>query len=448
MRRISLSPLAIAAAALALTGIAMRINNAFRYPPNMGFDAKFNWLYVEQLMSSWVLPAPDEAWATAHPPLFYYLSAALCRVLGQLDMPTGFVAVRLLSSAVGLATVVFTVLLVRRVDPGNSRRALLAGGLLLFLPVHIYMSAMLNEEILASSLTSIAVIGVAFAFLSTRPPRYELRRALAVGLAAGLALLTKLSGALIVVAAAGAYGIRSWRQGDLRQASSRIAAVLAISMLVGGWYYMRNWIQYGYLYPQQLSTHEIMFSMPPGERNLGDYLRVPLATWTDPQLLAPDLLKSVWGSTYVTVWFDGHRFFLPKSGADVRWAGMGILLLALLPTAAFAIGLGRGIRRAVRYPEALDTPLVLLTALTLAGYVLFTWRNPWFAAVKGSYLLGLSVPFAFYASEVLADWTRGSSVRSRLVWGLLGLLVFAVSATFTYGPVIAKYAEYPGLEWR
>ncbi len=48
----------------------------------------------------------------------------------------------------------------------------------------------------------------------------------------------------------------------------------------------------------------------------------------------------------------------------------------------------------------------MLVALTLAGYVVFTWNNPWFATVKASYLLGISIPFAYFASDVLADWTR------------------------------------------
>ena len=448
MKRIRPAPLAIAGGVLAAVSIALRVNNAFRYPSNMGFDAKFNWLYIQQLMDSWALPAPDAGWATAHPPLFYYMGAALGRALGHPGMDSMFVAIRLLSTAIGLAAVALTVLLVRRVDPDNPRRALLAGALLLFLPVHIYMSAMLNEEILAASLTSLAVIGVCFAFLRPGGPRQELLRALGIGLAAGLALLTKLSGALVVLAAVGAYAVRGWRRRESLPAASHIAVILGITALVGGWYYARNQIQYGYLYPQDLSTHEVMFTMPPGERGIADYLRVPLATWTDPQLLAPGLLTSVWGSTYVTIWFDGHRFFLPKSGAAVRWTGTGILLLALLPTMAFVIGLVRGVRRAVRSAGTPDTPLVLLAGLTLAGYVLFTWRNPWFAAVKGSYLLGLSVPFSFYASEVLADWTRGRSVRSRLVWATLGLLALAVAASFTYGPVFAKSGEFPGLEWR
>ena len=35
-------------------------------------------------------------------------------------------------------------------------------------------------------------------------------------------------------------------------------------------------------------------------------------------LLNADLLHSVWGSTFATVWFDGHRYFLPVESAAVR----------------------------------------------------------------------------------------------------------------------------------
>jgi len=445
--RLRSNPFVVAGIALAVFGCAIRISNAFRYPTGLGFDAKFNWEYIEQLLGSWTLPAPDAAWATGHPPLFYYLGAALGRALGHPGMENTVLAIRLLSTGFGLAAVALAVGLVRRVDPRNPRRAFVAGGLLLFLPVHIYMSAMLSEEILAASLTSVAVIGTALA--ATRPGtiRGELTRASGIGLAAGLALLTKLSGALAVVAVAGTYALDGWRRREPLRALGRIGVALGVAALVGGWYYARNRVEYGYFYPQNLSTHQVMFSMPPGERNIGDYLRVPLATWTDPQLLAPGLVRSVWGSTYVTVWFDGHRFFLPKESAAVRRTGTAILLLALLPTTAFVIGLGRGLRRALRSAGTPDTPLLLLTGLTLGGYILFTWRNPWFASVKGSYLLGLSVPFSFYASEVLAGWTGGHGVRPRLVWATMGLLALASAVTFTYGPVFAKL-EFPGLEWR
>jgi len=52
--------------------------------------------------------------------------------------------------------------------------------------------------------------------------------------------------------------------------------------------------------------------MPPGERSVGDYLRLPWATFLDPQVMNDDLLRSVWGTTYASIWFDSHRHFLPR----------------------------------------------------------------------------------------------------------------------------------------
>ena len=110
-----------------------------------------------------------------------------------------------------------------------------------------------------------------------------------------------------------------------------------------------------------------MLELPPGERGLGDYLRLPLAIFRDPQLLNPDLLRSVWGSTFVTVWFDGHRYFLPRQSRAVAGSPASPCCSRCSrrrpsPRAspAAAPGCGR--------PGAADLPLLLLTALTLAGY--------------------------------------------------------------------------------
>jgi hypothetical protein len=187
-----------------------------------------------------------------------------------------------------------------------------------------------------------------------------------------------------------------------------------------------------------------MLELPPGERGLRDYLRVPLATWRDPQLLNPDLLRSVWGSTYVSVWFDGHRYFLPKTSDGVSRLGTLTLVLALLPTVAFAVGLARGGRRWLRGTGAIDLPLLLLTAATLASYVWFTWRNPFFSVVKGSSLLGLSLPYAYYTSETLADWLRGRHGRWLAAW--LCALAVCVVLSCTFGLVFTK-SEVSGLPW-
>ena len=239
-------------ALVVLVGVLIRINNAVRYPPRWGLDAMFNERYVASLLSNWALPAPDADWSTAHPPLFYYLSAALSRALGITDSLGAIVPTRLLSAAAGLGMVALAYWLVRRVDPGNLRRAFLAAALLLFLPVHIYMSAMLSEEILAASFTSLAVT---LACVSLGDPGITKRTwptDVAIGLAAGLSLMTKLSGLLGIAAILAAFALCALRERRLAELVPRAAVIGTVALVVGGWYYAHNLVTYGYIYPQDL----------------------------------------------------------------------------------------------------------------------------------------------------------------------------------------------------
>ena len=424
-----------------VVAVAIRVNNALRYPPDWGYDASFNWRYIYRMSQDWAIPHPSAGWSTSDPPLFFTISAVLMAASGF-----NLVLVPLLNTLAGLAIVALAVALVRGESPEDSERALLAGGLLLYLPAHVYMSAMVSEEMLTALFTSVAVFVLARRRRAC-DDRAALRSAGFAGLAAGLAVLSKLTGAVAALVAVATYALDGMRGTALRAVSLRIAVVVLVAGIVGGWFYVRNQRIYGTLQPFGLPAHEVMFQMPPGERELLDYVRLPLATWTDPQLLAPELLRSVWGSTYATVWFDGHRYFLPRDSAAVTRLGSITLALALLPTAAFAIGMIGGIRRALADPRSADTPLLLLVAATLTGFAIYTWRNPWFAVIKGTTLLGLALPFAYYASDVLHRWTRRPGVVAALVWlGLAGLAICVVlSGTFN---LAFEKTEVSGLEWR
>jgi len=428
---------------LALAAVAIRLHNALRYPPDWGFDATFNWRYIYRLSQDWSLPPLEAGWSTSDPPLFYFVSAVALRALSALGARDAAVfVIPLLSALAGLAIVALAFSLTRRAAPADSLRSALAGLLLLYLPAHIQLSAMVNEGMLLALLTSVAVYTLALR--DQRPARHPLAQPAAVGLASGLALLTKLSGALAILTGVATYAADGWRSGARARAGLRIAVLLAVSLAVGGWFHARVQAATGSLQPFALGPHAGMLSLPPGERGLADFLRVPLATFRDPQLLNPDLLRSVWGSTFVTVWFDGHRYFLPRESAAVTRLGTLTLALALLPTAAFCLGIARGARRCSRGGGALDLPLLLLCAGTLASYAWFTWRNPFFSVVKGTSLLGLCLPYAFYASETLAGWLRGRFARP--VAGLLLALAVCVALSGTFDLVFTK-TEVSGLPW-
>ena len=155
-------------------------------------------------------------------------------------------------SGFGLLAAVVAVALVLRVDPGNLRRAFLAGLLLLFLPVQLYMSAMLNEELVAAGFISLALFGLVWELSRDAPPSHPLLSAAGIGLAGGLALLTKLSGALIICVSVATFAAVAWRRGALGAGVARITVAGALALASGGWYFAHNWFVYGYLYPLSL----------------------------------------------------------------------------------------------------------------------------------------------------------------------------------------------------
>jgi hypothetical protein len=69
--------------------------------------------------------------------------------------------------------------------------------------------------------------------------------------------------------------------------------------------------------------------------------------------------------------------------------------------------------------------------------------------VKGSYLLGLSLPFAFYASETLADWGSRRDLGVA-IWVVLAALTLGVILAFSYGIGMWNLTPpdaLPGLPW-
>ncbi len=89
----------------------------------------------------------------------------------------------------------------------------------------------------------------------------------------------------------------------------------------------------------------------------------------------------------------------------------------------------------------------MLVALTLAGYAFYTWQNPWYVVLKGTTLLGLCLPYAFYASEGLLCWARRGRVFSIGIGVALAALAACVTVSGTFNGLFER-TEVSGLEWQ
>ena len=373
--------------------LAVRAWNALEGPLMWGYDAWGHVAYVLFLDVHHGLPWADQGWSYYHPPLHYALGSLLA------DAGDGDVLVRglsLLGSAASLGIAALAAWLTRAVAPERPPLALLAFVAVAFLPVHLFVGSMPGNEMLLAFLVAASI--TAF-IVNEQRARPSWRGDLLTGLLLGLALLTKHSGLLPLLVAGGSLALRPLLEGGARgawtKAAARAALIVGVVVVMTAPYYQRNLASFGTVFPSNSDfslVGEVERDQPPGERFVLDYVRFPLAAFSDPNPLAPHLLRSVWASAYLNLWADIHRESdtarALEAEREERRSTRVMALLGLLPSAAAIAGavLALGdVRR--RRRQAVYVPLLLLCGISLAAFVRFTWGVPTWAAVKASYLL-------------------------------------------------------------
>ena len=430
--------------------IGVRLWNALAGPLMWGYDAWGHVAYVLFLDLYRSVPWADQGWSYFHPPLHYLLGWMLAQCSSGDVLMRGL---SLLGSAGSLATALLAAGVARIAAPARGDLALLAFTAVAFLPVHLFMSPMPGNEMTLTALTAAALF--VFVRNESRPRPFFATDALCGGLI-GLALLTKFNGLLPLAVILATLLLRTLRSGEGSQTPgrslARAALIAGIALAMASPYYVRNVRAFGT--PFQLSRDypliaQVEEGQPPGERSLADYLRFPPRLFRDPNPLAPHLVHSVWGTVYLNVWADIFRESdvaraLDAEGARRRstsWmAGLGILptVLALFG-AVVAAGEARRGRRSF-----IHLPLLLLAGATVAAFALFAWRVPIWSALKASYLLGLSLPYAWFlvcAAEHLA--ARSPRWSRAVVPGTVAVVAAAAAVVATEGVVLPRRADAP-----
>jgi len=411
----------------ALGGV--RLWNALAGPLLRGYDAHGHVAYALYLDLYGALPWADQGWSYFHPPL-HYLFGWLLAQAGDTEVLLRGLA--LLGGAASLGISGLAARVVRLASPERPALPLLAFVAVGALPVLLYTSSMEGNEISAAFL---GTLGFTLWLGNEVRDRPSLGRDALTGAVFGLALLTKFSAAIPLAAVGGALSLRAvgagadlsaWRRGAVRG-----VVIAGVALALAGPWYLRNVLEFGT--PFQMSRDNphvasLERSQPPGVRHVSDFLRVSPELLNDPDPQSEHQLHSVWGSAYAQTWADLRTAWdtlpaaaQPRIRAARAWMvrlGLGPTLLVLLGAALGAVDVARG-RRTRIY-----VPLFVLSLATLAAFVRFAVLVPHFSALKASYLLGLSLPFAAFLARGVEGLARAGS---RAGGALAVLLVLAPS---------------------
>lgn len=423
----------IAAVAVAA---GVRIWNALFGPLFYGYDewAHVSYIFFLDLYRS--LPYADQGWSYFHPPLYYALGWAIAQISSAESLIRGL---GLLGAAASLGTAALAALVVRRWLEGPPALAWLAFVAVALLPVHVYTSVMVGNEMLACFVASSAL--TCFLMNEHREsPRLGLD--LLTGLLAGLAALTKISGITVL----GSIGLSLLlvhflreRRSSSAQLATRLAAVGGVAIVIAGPFYLRTFVEYGT--PFQLSRDfppmlGFELQQPPGERSWRDFVSVPPRLFVEPGYDTPHMQRSVWGNLYLNMWCDTYGVSqIPITGWDSpKPRGQTITrlfaVLGIGPTLLALLGALLSAQAARRRRSSADVTLLIVSASSLLSFVVFAVQVPTWAAVKASYLLALSLPYGFFvARAALALWQR----KHGYVWiAVLPVSAAALATAFVF----------------
>jgi 4-amino-4-deoxy-L-arabinose transferase-like glycosyltransferase len=297
---------------------------------------------------------------------------------------------------------------------------IIVGGLL---PMNIYISQFVGNEPLAGLLAAVAVM-MSLRLLDSEYSQIPKWYFPALGLVLGLAILAKATPVLLCLPLA-LFLLHSMLQRRMRkpQIALNLLLVFGIAFAVCGWYYLRNWVEFGKPFVGGWDlTRNIVWWQDPGYRTIYDFL-------TFGRSLKYPIYSGIngfWDSIYSTFWMDGfisssitfeHR---PPWNYSLMLSGA---LLGVLPSAGIFLGFLKTllVEKYVNNGKLFAVACIGIYFVALLSMYL---TLPIYATAKATYTIGIIPCYAIVCVNGL-DLIMRNTVIAALVnaiiacWGVV-----------------------------
>lgn len=414
----------------------IHLRNVWFYPTTRGFDPIQHADYVRFVAEHWIVPDASQGWQMSQPPLYYFVAAVVYLLFGGAAHPiVAWKAVQTMSPLAMLGVIGLTWRLLVMLFPAKPGVHVLGLAVAAFLPVGFYIGPQVTNEVFAALAIDVALVA-AVAQALRHDERWS--RAAWIGVACGLALLSKYTGLFVLLSVLCLAGLRVFSADGtrLRTRLRRLGwatVILAIAAGLSGWLYARNAAKFGDPFIgawDRKSGFNIV--QEPGYRTIGFFTRFGSVFWHEPgRSRNASFLDGIYGS----MWADSHAMFVNPDHEQRRRLTLVVLCLALLPTIAIALGFAQAARHLlVRDWDHPFLPLVLTTVLTVAGMISFALQTPFYSAIKAHYALSLTPCAGVFAAMGLETMGRRLGRGRWLLYANLAVLGSLVPVLFWYQP--------------
>lgn len=349
------------------------------------------------------------------PPLYYLVSSLIYRVnLALFDFPM-LLVLRGFTLLLGAAALLTGYNVVRAVYPKEPLLALGAVAFAATLPMHLTMTATVNNDVL----TGLLLAYIAWKVFAMQPEDWTPRRSFGLGALLGLAFLTKLQSyaALGIVLFALAWDTWQARRKPSyltwQRAVGRAGILLGTALVVASPWLLNNIALYGPMDPLGMARHDAVVT---GQLTTGQYI-------ADHGALA--LAKAFLQTTFQSFWgqFGWMGVVLPQR----IYLALAVLTgLVALGVFVYAVRVLRGdepLRPVTRRGLAL---LLVWASLSVMGYL---WWNTKYLQHQARYLFPALIPWGVAFTLGFRETLR------RAFWPALALLGLGALATLGVGLV-------------
>jgi len=377
-------------------------------------DGDYAAQYLE-LIKKWRFP-PDRdvdriRYESHQPPLYYVLSAAPYALATALGLPT-LLILRLFSVLLGACALVFGYKLVIAVDPDSRLFALGAVGYAATLPMHVAVTASVNNDVM----TELVLVFAMWQMLRGPLKPWSHRRAVGIGLVLGLALLTKMQAYIMLPMAALVmlYDHR-WplhrEQRNWRKLMITAGISYGVALLVALPWFIRNMSLYGIGDPLGMRHHA---QVVVGQLTTAEYVSLNGLTTFVRNMVVTTFQSYLgqFGWMGVVLHFRFYMAWL----AIVGMSFVGLVVYALRARTP-QDPIGRSTMRGVLL-------LIVWPFLTLAG---FLWYNTQFLQFQGRYLFPAILPLGLAFTIGWIEIIRSRPRRTLLIPVAMAIVLVAIA---------------------
>lgn len=391
----------------------------------MGYDWTDHMKYIEYILTENSLPLATDGWQMFQSPLFYIISAFLVKFSNIFfSVQTSFFLLKLIPLFCGIALVEICYRCARLVyqDREDLQSICLLSGAMM--PMNLYMSQFIGNESLLAFFSAASVL-ILMKWIKQPELVTSSKQHLLLGFLLGLALLSKVT-ALILVGIAMITLVVIQRQISSSPKAILVSCLRVLLMVgvIGGWYYLRNWVLLGKPFmggwdPERGAL--MSWWQEPGFRHVGNFINFGQA------LIYPiySATHSLIDGFYSTLWADGLLGSQATYETRPPWNYNFILAtiwLSLVPTAGLLVALFAPVRK-----KAIDLNSNSIVLFCCSGVLLYLLaitylylKLPIYSTVKASYSLGLLPCYAILITVGLSRFMKNKVLKR----GILGLLIW------------------------